>query len=191
MTRTDAENQTLCRTFSDVFITKICTIKDTINSKVSFFFHPTNIPDLSLTGTVFDTFPSVTPAVVLKLINKSSSKSSSMDYIPTSLTKSCSMVFSEIISNLANLSIYQGSFPLKFKLAQVTPLLNNPGLDKNNSRNYRSISNPNNISKLLDSPILSCIQHHTSSSRSFNPFQSAYWCYYSNESTLLQPLHNI
>ena len=177
--------------FSDFFITKICTIKDIINSKISSFFHPTNIPNLSFTGTPFDTFPFVTPAEVLKLINKSSSKSSSMNFIPTSLIKFYSMVFSDIISNLANLSIYQGSFPLKLKLAQVTPLLNNPGLDKNTPSNYRPISNLNNISKVLERPILSRIQHHTSSSCSFNPFQSAYWCYYSNESALFQALHNI
>ena len=123
-------------TFSDFFITKNCTIKDTINSKVSSFPHPTNIPDLPITGTQFDQFPSVTPTELLKLINKSSNKSSSMDFIPTSLIKSCSTVFLDKISNLANLPISQGSFPLKFKLAQVTPLLKKLGLNKNTPSNY-------------------------------------------------------
>ena len=101
------------------------------------------------------------------------------------------MVFSEIISNLANLSIYQGSFPLKFKLAQVTPLLKQPGLDKNTASNYRPISNLNNIFKLLQCLILSHIQHHASSSYNFNPFHLAYWRYYFTESALLQALDNI
>ena len=107
------------------------TIKDNINSTVSSLLYRTNIPDLSFTITSFETFPSVTPAEVFRLINKSSNKSSSMDFIPTPLIKSRSTVFSEIISNLANLSIYQGSFPLKIKLSQVTPLLKKPRLDKN------------------------------------------------------------
>ena len=65
--------------------------------------------------------------------------------MPTSLIKSCSTVFWEIIFNLANLSISQGSFPLKFKLVQITPLLKQPGLDKNNPSNYRPISNLNKV----------------------------------------------
>ena len=157
--------------FFRFFITKI---KDASNSKVSSFLHPINIPDLPFTGTAFDTFPSVTPAEVLKLIDKSSNKSSSKDFIPTSLIKSCSTVFSEIISNVVNLSISQGSFTLKFKLAQVTPFMKKSSLDKNTPFNYRPISNLNNISKLLERLILSRIQHHTTSSRNFNPFQSTY-----------------
>ena len=123
--------------------------------------------------------------------DKSSNKSSSMNFIPTSLIKSCSTVFSEIISNFANLSISQGSFPLFFKLAQVTPLLKKPGLDKNTPSNYLPISNLNNISKLLERFILSRIQYHTISSCNFNPFQSAYRRYYSTESALLLALDNI
>ena len=178
-------------TLSDFFVTKIRTIRDTINNKVSSFLHPINIPDVPFTGTPLDTFPSVTPAEVLKLINKSSNKSSSMDFIFTSLIKSCSMVFSEIISNFVNLSISQGAFPLKFKLAQVTPLLKKPGFDKNTFSNYRPISNLNNMSKLLERLILSRIQYHTTSFCNFNPFQSAYQRYYSIESALLLALDNI
>ena len=83
-----------------------------------------------------------------------------MDFIPTSLIKTCSTVFSEIISNLVNLSLSQRSIALKFKLAQVTPLLKKPGVDTNTPSNYRPISEINNISKLLERLILSRIQHH-------------------------------
>ena len=92
-----------------------------------------------------------------------------MDFIHTSLIKSCTTVFSEVISNLASLSISQGSFPLKFKLEQVSRLLKKPGLDKNTPSNYRPISNLNNISKLRERLILSRIQHHSTSSCNFNP----------------------
>ena len=114
-----------------------------------------------------------------------------MDFIPTSLIKSRSTVFSEIISNLANLSISQGFFLLKFKLAQVTPLLKKPGLDKNTPSNYRPISKLNNIHKLLEHLILSRIQYNTTSSCNLNTFQSSYRRYYSTESALLLALDNI
>ena len=114
-----------------------------------------------------------------------------MDFILSALITSCSSVFSELVAHLANLSICEGIFPSKFKLAQVTPLLKKSGLDKDTLGNYRPISNLNNISQMLEHLILKCIQSHTTSSSNFNPFQSAYRRYFSTESALLFALDNI
>ena len=54
-----------------------------------------------------------------------SNKSSPLDYIPTSLLKSCAGTFSILISHLTNLSFIQATFPSKFKLALISPLLKN------------------------------------------------------------------
>ena len=54
-----------------------------------------------------------------------SNKSSQLDYIPTSLLKSCADTFSLLISHLANLSFSQATFPTNFKLALISPLLKN------------------------------------------------------------------
>ena len=62
--------------------------------------------------------------------HQSFSKSSHIYFICTSLIKSCFSIFSELIANLANVSILQGTFPSSFKIAQVIPLLRKPGLDK-------------------------------------------------------------
>ena len=83
------------------------------------------------------------------------------------------------------------TFASKFKIAQITPLLKKPGLDKDTSGNYCPISNLNNISKFLEHPIIQQNHLHTSSSTNFNPFQSANCCYYSTESVLLLGLDNI
>ena len=72
----------------------------------------------------------VTPAEVSKLLQSMSNKSSQLDYIPTSLLKSCADIFSILISHLANLSFTQATFPSKFKLALISPLLKKPGLPK-------------------------------------------------------------
>ena len=61
-----------------------------------------------------------------------------MDFIPTSLIKSCPCVFSDLIAKLANLSFSEGHFPTCFKDALVTSLLKKPGLDKDSPSNYRS-----------------------------------------------------
>jgi len=73
-----------------------------------------------------------------------------LDFIPTSLIKSCSSTFGDIIARLANLSFSEGHFPTKYKRAIVTPLLRKQGLDDSNPVNYRPISNLKSISKLLE-----------------------------------------
>ena len=113
------------------------------------------------------------------------SKSSPVDYIPTSLIKSCNTVFSELISTLANLSFSQGTFPASFKFAVVSPLLKKQGLDPDNPANHRPISNLNNISKILERLFLSRLQPHVFSSPNFNQFQSAYRQHHSTETALL------
>jgi hypothetical protein len=77
-------------------------------------------------------------------------KSSSQDYIPLPIMKSMSSVFPQLITHLANLSFSQGMFPDKFKHA-ATPFLKKPTFDTDLFISYQlSISNLNNISKILE-----------------------------------------
>ena len=101
-------------------------------------------------GESFESIESVSVDEVRRLITSMPSKSSSVDFIPTSLLKLCPSVFSEIIARLVNLSFSEGIFPAKFKVAAVTPLLKKPSLDPDNPSSYRLISNLNNISKILE-----------------------------------------
>ena len=91
---------------------------------------------------------------------KGTFKSSPLDYIPTSLLKSCADTFSILISHLANLSFTQATFPSKFKLALISPLLKKPGLPKSDLANFRPISNLNTIGKILERLALSRIFPH-------------------------------
>ena len=118
-------------------------------------------------------------------------KSSPMDYVPTSLLKSCSDIFSIIISNLANLSFAEGHFPNMFKTAEVRPLLKKAGTDDSNFSNYRPISNLNTISKLIERLYLSRIQSHVSLAPSSNMHQSAYKKQHSTETAILKILNDV
>ena len=113
----------------------------------------------------------------LRLITSMRSKSSSVDFFPTSLLKLCPSVFSE------------GTFPTKS--AAVTPLLKKPSLDPDNPANYRPISNLNNISKIIDHLFLSQFYPHVTSSPNFNHLQSAYRPHHSTEIALLQTFDDI
>lgn len=57
------------------------------------------------------------------------SKSSPMDFVPTSVLKRCSGVFAPLIARLTNMSFIEGRFPAQFKQAQITPLLKKTGMD--------------------------------------------------------------
>ena len=114
-----------------------------------------------------------------------------MDFIPTSIIKPCHSVFSPLIAHLANLSFRSGNSPTRFTAAQVTPLLNKPGLDKGDPSNYRPISNLNNISKILKRLFLNRIRSHFISSPNFNPYQSAYLSHHSTETALILTIDSI
>ena len=119
------------------------------------------------------------------------SKSSPLDFVPTSLLKACSGVFSGIIANLANLTFQSGTFPTRFKTAQITPLLKRQGLDAVDPSNYRPISNLNTISKVLERLVLTRIASHTDRSPTSDPFQSAYRQGHSTETALLRVTNDI
>ena len=114
---------------------------------------------------------------------------SSLDFIPTSLIKACSSTFSSLIAHLANLSFNQGVFPSHLKLAQITPLIKKPKLNRDDPSNYRPISNLNNISKILERLFLARLQPHLISSPHYNPLQSAYRSCHSTETALLTLLN--
>jgi len=191
-TRTDTENQKLCTVFGQYFIDKIANLKQTIADKLALLPPAPQLADHSFSGSSYlDSLQPVTKNEVLKLLHTILPKSSQLDFIPTSLIKSCSDVFSDIICQLANLSFSQGKFPSSFKLAYVSPLLKRPGLDPSLPANYRPISNLNNISKILEKLFLVRLQPHVTSSLNFNPLQSAYRPLHSTETALLFTLDSI
>ena len=91
----------------------------------------------------------MTDTEVERLIGLMSAKSSPLDFVPTSVIKACRGTFAHIIARLANLSFDHATFPARFKMAQVTPLIKKYGLDKNDHGNYRPISNLNTVSKII------------------------------------------
>ena len=129
---------------------------------------------------------SVTPAEVSKLLQSMPNKSSQLDYISTSLLKLCADIFSILISHLANLSSTQATFPSKFKLALISPLLKKPGLPKSELSNFWPISKLNSIGKILERLVLARLFPHISISPSFCPLQPAYRKFHSTETALLK-----
>ena len=96
------------------------------------------------------------------------------------------------LQHLANLSFTQATFPSKFKLALISPLLKKkPGLPKSDLANFQKISNLNTIGKILERLALSRFLPHVSKSPSFSPLQSAYRKFHSTETALLELTNDI
>jgi fibrillarin-like rRNA methylase len=136
-------------------------------------------------------FTPTTDAEVRKIILQLPNKTSPLDFIHTSVLKSCVDVFVPLLTRLVNLSFSEGCFPELFKLAQVTPLLKKAGLDENNPANYRPISNLNTIGKIIERLCLLRLLPHVASTGNFSPLQSAYRKKHSTETALLKILDDL
>ena len=90
---------------------------------------------------------------------------------------------------MVTLSFTEGCFPTRYKTASVTPLLKKTGLDRENSANYRPISNLHTISKLLERILMSRLIAHVEPS--YNRYQSAYRKGYSTETAIIRLLNDI
>ena len=87
--------------------------------------------------------------------------------------------------NSKQLSVCSGVVPPQFKQAIVTPLLKKPGLDPNDLKNFRPVSNMPFISKILEKVVLTQLQKHLSENELHEIRQSAYRKNHSTETALL------
>jgi hypothetical protein len=180
-----------CDSISTYFVDKIRRLKDVTATRLAGFIRNPFSSDRPHSGALLNNLPCVTDEEVRKLIGTIPSKSSPMDFVPTSVLKQCSPVFIPLVTRLANLSFTEGIFPSLFKTAQITPLLKKEGLDSSDPSNYRPISNLNTISKIIERLALNRLRKHIIQSDNFSVNQSAYRQHYSTETALLHILNDI
>ena len=180
----------LCNSFATFFIGKIQKVKASVDAMM-LQMNLQTIQDQVVNGPSFSHLEPTSVDEVLKLIARLPNKTSPLDYLHTSVIKSCSDVMAPLIAHLANLSFAEGYFPAKFKLAQVSPLLKKAGLDESDPANYRPISNLNTIGKIIERLFLARLLPHVAASGNFNPLQSAYRKRHSTETALLKIMDDL
>ena len=89
-------------------------------------------------------------ADVRRLIMSSAIKSSTLDPVPTFLSREFVDVLLPYVACTVNSSLLQGRLPDSQKHAVVTPLLKRPGLDTADMANYRPVSNVTFMSKIVE-----------------------------------------
>ena len=92
----------------------------------------------------------------------------------------------ELITKLINSSLESSYVPRLFKSSHVKPLLKKPGLDTNELKNYRPVSNLPFVSKVLEKVVDVQIEQHLSENKLHELHQSAYRKFHPTETALLK-----
>ena len=82
-------------------------------------------------------------------------------------------------------------FPTTCKTAVVKPLLKKAGLDHNNFKNYRPVSNLSFLSKVIEKVVLKQLFEYLNTNLFLSPNQSAYKPCHSTETALLKVTNDI
>ena len=142
-------------------------------------------------GPQLSQFEPVTDKLICELVLKSLMKSCMPDPIPTSLTRQCLDDLVSLIMFIVNASLSTGIVPPQFKQAIVTPLLKKPGLNTNDMKKFRPVSNLSFISKILEKVVLIQLKNHLSGNNLIEIFQSAYRQNHSTETAILSVLDGL
>ena len=137
-------------------------------------------------------FACLTASEVERLIKSAPMKTLPVDRLPISVVKSCSVEFSAIIvAYIANISFQAGRFPSTWKAGQMALILKKPGLNTNDFKSFKPITNLTTLSKLLERLTLARLKPHVVTSPNYSPLQSAYRVALSTETALVKIVDDI
>lgn len=181
------DNVTLAGRFCEFFLGKISKIRNDLSLKLRG--QSAMRADTAFSGDPLASFAAASEQEISKIITQAPSKSCELDPVPTFLTKQCLNSLLPHVSSVVNKSLQESHVPAQFKQAIVRPLLKKPGLDKEELKNYRPVSNLPFMSKVLEKVVSGRLDEHLESNNLHDTKQSAYRSGHSTETALLQ-VHN-
>ena len=116
-------------------------------------------------------FTSTTATAIIRLVNKCPRKSCFLDPLPTSLLKTNMNSIVPTLVSIINVSLEPATVPSDMKHALVTPLPKKTGLDANDIKNYRPISNLSLVLKLLERHVAVDLRRYIDENKLLNSFQ--------------------
>ena len=125
------------------------------------------------------------------VIMKSPSKSCELDPVPTFIIKQCVDAIVPHLTLIVNKSLQSGHFSDSLKVAHIRPLLKKIGLDIENLKNYRPVSNLTYLGKTIERVVSKRMSEHISINNLSDPFQSAYKAHHGTETALLRVNNDI
>ena len=180
----DANNdEDLANSFADFFQSKIEKIHEIFVAIEAYNSESNGTPKLCQ-------FAPTTESEVKAIIMTMKSKSYEVDPIPTHIFKKLLPSILPTVTKAVNLSLGEGKFCNKWKVAVVQPLLKKVGLELIKS-NYRPVSNLTFMSKIIEKCMLHQLNIHCETYNLLPDYQSAYHDNYSCETCLLQLSNDI
>ena len=173
----------LAEEFADFFMHKIQRIRDNLTG------YPTYKPTKKVTTRLAE-FRPFEQTEIKKIILSMKSKSCKLDALPTRLLKQCIEDILPTITNLVNISLWEGTFASEWKTSIIRPLLKKPNLDPIPS-NYCPVSNLSFLSKLLEKCAMDHLNEHCNFHKLLLDHQSAYQNGYSCETTIIILVNDI
>ena len=136
----EGEDQNLANKFAKYFDDKIVRIRSAIShdSVQQTDRESDNMPQSQHT---LASFPLCTISEVEDILRKSSTKTCTLDPIPTDLIKLCSKSVAPIIAATCNFSFTEGTVPKALKQSIIRPRIKKSDADPEELSNYRPISN--------------------------------------------------
>ena len=175
--------KSLANRFADFFDSKIKKLRKALDES--------SCPEISVDirdtcESEFSAFNVVSEDTVRKTILESATKSCSLDPIPSSLLMNCLDVILPCITRVVNKSLITGQMPPELKVERVVPLLKKHGIDQEELKKYRPISNLKFLFKTVERIASSQLNVYLQENGLFAPMQSACCKYHSTETALLR-----
>ena len=172
--------KTLANQFNEFYSNKVAQIRNKIKPS-------TSEQDFrkKFDGVVMDSFEPATVAELREIIKKTGIKTSSQDPLPGSLCKDIIEDLLPYYCKLVNTSLRTGSVE-GIKDSIIIPLLKKSGLDSENLKNYRPVTNEVYISKLIEKVVEKRIFHHMNVNNLHSMYQHGYKMFHGTETLLLK-----
>lgn len=143
------------------------------------------------TGCEFVDFKLITIDDIVAAVRALPDKQCASDPIATHFVKETVDVMAPFYVDMFNRSLAAGVVPTKFKAAYITPRLKKVGMDPDDVKSYRPISNLSVMSKLLERLVAKQLVEYLTTSGLLPELQSAYRAHHSTETAVLKVLSDI
>jgi len=114
-----------------------------------------------------------------------------MDPLPTDVLLEWIDIVLPYITTMCNASLREGILPASQKSAIITPVLKKAGLDVDDAKSYRPISNLTFVSKVIERIVADQMKVFLAGSDLMPPLQSAYRHGHSTETAIMKVLSDI